>query len=149
MRSAFQDFASHKETICVVGLGYVGLPLATLFARKFKVVGFDINRQRIGELESGVDRTRELTREQLAGSPITYSSDPITLAAARLIIVTVPTPIDDHKNPDLTPLVKASQMIGKHIKAGTTVVYESTVYPGCTEEDCLPLIEKESGLKWK
>ncbi len=133
----------------MIGLGYVGLPLANLFSRKFKVVGFDINQQRICELKAGVDRTRELTEEQLKLSSLSYSSDPICLASARLIIVTVPTPIDDHKNPDLTPLVKASTMIGKHIKGGTTVVYESTVYPGCTEEDCLPLIEDESGLKWK
>ena len=133
----------------MIGLGYVGLPLANLFARKFKVVGFDINRQRISELASGHDRTRELTKEQLTQSALTYAHDPVVLAQARLIIVTVPTPIDDHKNPDLTPLVKASTMIGQYIKAGTTVVYESTVYPGCTEEDCLPLIENESGLKWK
>ncbi len=145
---SYQDFADRKETICVIGLGYVGLPLANLFARKFKVIGFDINRERIGELEQGHDRTRELTTEQLKSSALTYSHDPECLAMARLIIVTVPTPIDDHKNPDLTPLIKASTMIGKHIKPGTTVVYESTVYPGCTEEACLPLIEQESGLKW-
>ena len=155
-RPAFADFASGKETIAVIGLGYVGLPLAALFARKFKVIGFDINVQRIRELETGYDRTRELTAEQLfavhrpsSNDRLTYSCDPKVLAQARLIIVTVPTPIDDHKNPDLTPLVKASTMLGKHIKAGTTVVYESTVYPGCTEEDCLPLIERESGMKWK
>ncbi|MDD3179543.1 MAG: nucleotide sugar dehydrogenase [Opitutaceae bacterium] len=165
-RPSFEDFITHKERICVVGLGYVGLPLAVAFAKRFAVVGFDINQQRVDELTTGHDRTRELTGEQLAavsvaGSQISafsspsprpglmFSTDPKALADARLIIVTVPTPIDDHKNPDLTPLVKASTMIGKQIKAGTTVVYESTVYPGCTEEDCLPLIEKESGLKWK
>jgi UDP-N-acetyl-D-galactosamine dehydrogenase len=148
-RPDFEDFVSRRETICVVGLGYVGLPLAVTFARKFKVVGFDINARRVAELQAGHDRTRELTKEQLQASPITFSTDPITLSAARLIIVTVPTPIDDHKNPDLTPLVKSSTMIGQYIKPGTTVVYESTVYPGCTEEDCLPLIEKGSGLKWK
>jgi UDP-N-acetyl-D-galactosamine dehydrogenase len=176
IRPSFADFASGNETIAIVGLGYVGLPLAALFARKFKVTGFDINAQRITELEGGLDRTRELSREQLeaarrqtievgeqtkgggsdvgrqtsdVGPGLIYSTDPKVLSKARLIIVTVPTPIDDHKNPDLTPLVKSSTMIGRHIVAGTTVVYESTVYPGCTEEDCLPLIEKESGLKWK
>ncbi len=169
IRPSFADFASGSETIAIVGLGYVGLPLAALFARKFKVIGFDINAQRITELESGLDRTRELSREQLeaarrqrpedggqakggesdVGPGLIFSTDPKVLSMARLIIVTVPTPIDDHKNPDLTPLVKSSTMIGRHITAGTTVVYESTVYPGCTEEDCLPLIEKESGLKWK
>lgn len=182
IRPSFDDFAHGREAICVVGLGYVGLPLAALFARKFKVVGFDVNKQRVVELESGHDRTRELTAEQLAAvrmqtekqkgalSPgarsselvapssklparssegLAFSTNPAVLADARLIIVTVPTPIDDHKNPDLTPLVKASEMIGRHIQPGTTVVYESTVYPGCTEEDCLPLIERGSGLKWK
>lgn len=180
-RPTFDDFSNGRESICVVGLGYVGLPLAALFARKFKVVGFDVNKQRVAELEAGHDRTRELSAEQLRAvgavigdqssvtggakaevtprnqqpvtnnqSPgLTFSTDPAVLAAARLIIVTVPTPIDDHKNPDLTPLVKASQMIGRYIKPGTTVVYESTVYPGCTEEDCLPLIEQGSGLKWQ
>ncbi len=158
VRPSLADFACGKETIAVVGLGYVGLPLAALFARKFKVIGFDINPRRVADLETGHDRTRELSPDQLAaarfgatasGLGLTYSTDPKILRQARLIIVTVPTPIDDHKNPDLTPLVKSSTMIGRHISMGTTVVYESTVYPGCTEEDCLPLIEKESGLKWK
>lgn len=157
IRPSFADFASGKETIAIVGLGYVGLPLAALFARKFKVIGFEINAQRVTELEGGLDRTRELSSKQLSSvirplslAPgLSFSTDPKVLSQARLIIVTVPTPIDDHKNPDLTPLVKSSTMIGRHIVAGTTVVYESTVYPGCTEEDCLPLIEKESGLKWK
>ena len=156
-RPSYNDFASGSETIAIVGLGYVGLPLAALFARKFKVIGFDINAQRITELEAGRDRTRELSSEQLSSvlrppssAPgLSFSTDPKVLSKARLIIVTVPTPLDDHKNPDLTPLVKSSTMIGQHVVAGTTVVYESTVYPGCTEEDCLPLIEKESGLKWK
>jgi len=157
-RPTFADFASGKETIAVVGLGYVGLPLAALFARKFKVIGFDINLQRIAELEADYDRTRELLPAQLTaarvsatscGIGLTYASDPEVLRQARLIIVTVPTPIDSHKNPDLSPLVKSSAMIGRHIRNGSTVVYESTVYPGCTEEDCLPIIEKESGMKWK
>jgi UDP-N-acetyl-D-galactosamine dehydrogenase len=152
----FNEFTEHRAKICVVGLGYVGLPLAALFARKFRVVGFDINEGRVRELGEGHDRTRELAAEQLAavrptknGAGLEFSTDPAVLADVRLVIVTVPTPIDEHKNPDLTPLVGASRMIGKHIKAGTTVVYESTVYPGCTEEDCLPLIEKASGLKWR
>jgi UDP-N-acetyl-D-galactosamine dehydrogenase len=178
-RPTFADFESGKASIAIIGLGYVGLPLAAVFARKFKVIGFDINEQRVSELKAGHDRTRELSREQLAtassakgegemakgegqggkgssasqvssaGPGLVFSTDPKVLAEARIIIVTVPTPIDDHKNPDLTPLVKSSTTIGRHIKAGTTVVYESTVYPGCTEEDCLPIIEKESGLKWK
>ena len=148
-RPSHEHFLSRQESICVIGLGYVGLPLAVLFASKFKVVGFDINPERVRELNEGSDRTRELTSEQLRRHPITFTTDPACLAHSRFIIVTVPTPIDDHKNPDLTPLVKASEMIGKFIQSGATVVYESTVYPSCTEEDCLPLIERHSGLVWK
>lgn len=147
--TAFERFESKAETICVIGLGYVGLPLAALLATKFKVIGLDINKDRVRELRSGFDRTRELTTEQLAKTALTFSFDPEVLGQSRFIIVTVPTPIDDHKNPDLTPLIKASEMIGRYIKPGTIVVYESTVYPGCTEEDCLPVIERVSGLRWK
>ncbi|MFM8360484.1 MAG: nucleotide sugar dehydrogenase, partial [Verrucomicrobiota bacterium] len=145
----YADFASQSASICVIGLGYVGLPLAAALASKFRVVGLDIQAARIEELNCGYDRTAELTAEQLRRHPITFTSDPQVLAEARFIIVTVPTPIDAHRQPDLTPLVKASRMIGRHLRPGTTVVYESTVYPGCTEEDCLPLIEEESGLKWR
>ncbi|MES2695516.1 MAG: NAD(P)-binding domain-containing protein, partial [Verrucomicrobiota bacterium] len=144
-----QAFESKTASICVVGLGYVGLPLAALLSKKFKVVGLDINSARVTELKAGRDHTRELTSEQLAGSPVQFTTDASTLGDCRFIIITVPTPIDAHKKPDLTPLVGASRMVGKYIKPGTTVVYESTVYPGCTEDDCIPLIEKESGLKWK
>lgn len=146
---AFELFDSKSETICVIGLGYVGLPLAVLFARKFNVVGFDLNQERVRELREGFDRTRELTTEQLRQNTVVFTTDPQVIAESRLIIVTVPTPIDEHKNPDLTPLIKASETIGRYIKPGTTVVYESTVYPGCTEEDCLPIIERTSGLRWK
>lgn len=145
----FVDFEAKRESIAVVGLGYVGLPLAALFARRFKVYGFDINAQRVKELGEGLDRTRELSTEQLRQNPVEFTTDAQVLALSRLIIVTVPTPIDEHKNPDLTPLVRASAMIGQHIKPGTLVVYESTVYPGCTEQECIPLIERASGLKWK
>jgi UDP-N-acetyl-D-galactosamine dehydrogenase len=150
-RPGFTDFITGKEKICLVGLGYVGLPLAVAFAKKFKVTGFDINESRVAELRKGEDRTREISSSQLSAvSPqLSFTTDPKALSEARVIIVTVPTPIDDHKNPDLTPLVKSSTTIGRHVQPGTTVVYESTVYPGCTEEDCLPIIERESGLKWK
>jgi UDP-N-acetyl-D-galactosamine dehydrogenase len=156
-RPRFEDFASGREKIALVGLGYVGLPLAVAFARKFRVVGFDINAQRIAELNQGQDRTREVSAEQLSsairspssGSGLEFSCDPAVLNACRLIIVTVPTPIDEHKRPDLTPLVKSSTTIGRYLAAGSTVVYESTVYPGCTEEDCVPIIERESGFKWR
>lgn len=146
---SFDGLASKEVSICVVGLGYVGLPLAVALASKFDVIGFDINATRVHELDEGRDRTGELTLENLRRYPIQFTSDPLFLSKSRFIIVTVPTPIDAQRRPDLTPLASASRMVGHHIKPGTTVVYESTVYPGCTEEDCIPLIEKESGLKWK
>lgn len=145
----FEYFLDRKASICVIGLGYVGLPLAVAFASKFDVVGFDVNPNRIRELEEGFDRTEELTTEQLRQHPIRFTTNPDALSRAGFIVVTVPTPIDAHRRPDLTPLINASQMIGRNIQPGTTVVYESTVYPGCTEEDCLPMIEKESGFKWR
>ncbi len=129
-RPTFESFLDRQESICVIGLGYVGLPLAALFASRFRVIGFDINATRVRELTDGFDRTRELSPEQLRRHPLTFTTDPEALRQSRFIVVTVPTPIDQHKNPDLTPLVKASEMIGKHIQPGTTVVYESTVYPG-------------------
>lgn len=147
-RPSYIDFAERRERIGVIGLGYVGLPLAHAFAEKFDVVGIDISAERVAELKAGKDRTGELSADQLKATKLQFSSDLSALKSCRLIIVTVPTPIDDHKNPDLTPLVKASTSVGRHLAVGTTVVYESTVYPGCTEEDCLPVIERESGKKW-
>jgi UDP-N-acetyl-D-galactosamine dehydrogenase len=147
MRVYFSEFESQKAAICVIGLGYVGLPLAVALASRFKVIGLDVNPQRIAELQRGHDRTGELTTEQLQCHPIRFTTDPEVISEARFLIVTVPTPIDAHRRPDLTPLIKASASIGHHIRPGTTVVYESTVYPGCTEEDCLPIIEKLSGLQ--
>ena len=146
--ASFDAFASREAGIAVVGLGYVGLPLAVVLASRFRVTGLDINPVRIEELKRGVDRTRELTPEALKRHPIEFTTNPAVLSEARLILVTVPTPIDAHRLPDLGPLEGASRMIGRHLKPGTTVVYESTVYPGCTEEDCLPLIEAGSGLRW-
>ena len=146
-RPIYKDFAEMRERIGVIGLGYVGLPLAHAFAAKFNVVGIDISADRVAELKSGYDRTEELTAEQLKSVKLEYSSDLAVLKSCRLVIVTVPTPIDDHKNPDLTPLLKASESIGRNLAAGATVVYESTVYPGCTEDDCLPVIEITSGKK--
>lgn len=138
-----------KPHIAIVGLGYVGLPLAVCFARKFQVTGFDIDHGRISELESGHDRTREVDAETLRASSLVFSSEPADLKRADVIIITVPTPIDEHKRPDLGPLIGASSTVGKNLSAGSIVVYESTVYPGATEEDCVPILEKESGLKWK
>jgi len=135
--------------ICVIGLGYVGLPLAHAFSEKYKVVGFDISQWRIDELSSGYDRTLELNETQVNealnnGMQFTLNVDDIK--NCNIYIVTVPTPIDKHKKPDLTPLIKASETIGKVLKKDDIVIYESTVYPGATEEDCVPVLEKFSGL---
>ena len=135
-----------SSRIAIIGLGYVGLPLALEFARKFQTIGFDINARRIAELKSGHDRTQEAEPEELASSNLEFASDPAEIADANIYIVTVPTPIDEHKRPDLGPLISASQAIGKLLQPGNIVIYESTVYPGCTEEDCVPILERESGL---
>lgn len=136
-----------KATIAVIGLGYVGLPLAAEFGKHRAVIGFDIQANRIAELRDGQDRTRELNAAEMAEAQhLTFSSNPDDLAAATIFIVTVPTPIDAHKRPDLTPLIKASETVGKVLKKGDIVIYESTVYPGATEEDCVPVLERVSGL---
>ncbi|MGA9295015.1 MAG: Vi polysaccharide biosynthesis UDP-N-acetylglucosamine C-6 dehydrogenase TviB [Ignavibacteriaceae bacterium] len=133
----------------VIGLGYVGLPLAVEFGKKYKVIGFDINEKRINELKSGKDRTLEVSSEELAeAEKLSFTTDLEDLKKAEVYIVTVPTPVDDFKIPDLTPVIKASETAGKVIQKGDIVIYESTVYPGCTEEDCVPVIEKFSGLKF-
>jgi len=133
--------------VAIIGLGYVGLPLAVEFGKKFPTVGFDINQTRVQELRDGNDFTLEVSSEELADSPfISYACDVDDIRDCNFYIVTVPTPIDEHKQPDLTPLIKASQMLGSIVNKGDIVVYESTVYPGATEEACLPEIEKVSGL---
>lgn len=142
-------FDINNLKIAVLGLGYVGLPLAVEFGRKYNVIGFDINAKRVSELKSGRDHTLEVSAEDLTQATyLTYSSSLDDLKTANFFIVTVPTPIDDHRQPDLTPLIKASETLGKVVKSGDIVVYESTVYPGATEEDCIPVIEKISGLKF-
>jgi UDP-N-acetyl-D-galactosamine dehydrogenase len=144
-----------EKKIAVIGLGYVGLPLAIEFGKKYKVLGFDIHQARIDELSRGEDRTMEADLEGLHSvmntsgeTGLTFSSEPEELKSCNIYIVTVPTPIDQFKAPDLTPLIKASEMLGKVLNAGDIVIYESTVYPGCTEEDCVPVLEKFSGLKF-
>jgi UDP-N-acetyl-D-glucosamine/UDP-N-acetyl-D-galactosamine dehydrogenase len=135
--------------IAIIGLGYVGLPLAVYLGRHFPVLGFDINLERVAELKVGHDRTRECSKADIElSTKLTYSTDPDSFGDCNFFIVTVPTPIDAAKRPDLTPLIKASETIGKSIKRGAIVVYESTVYPGATEEICIPVIEKHSGLKY-
>lgn len=135
--------------IAIIGLGYVGLPLAVEFGKKFDVVGFDINQSRISELQDGCDHTLEVSAEELRASPrLAYICDVNQLDSCNFYIVTVPTPIDNYKQPDLTPLIKASETIAKVLNKGDVVVYESTVYPGATEEECIPVLERYSGLKY-
>lgn len=141
------NFSIQDTRIAILGLGYVGLPLAAEFGKHFPTVGFDINKARLAELQGGVDSTLEVSSEELAeATQLTYSAEISALQECNVFIVTVPTPINEHKQPDLTPLLKASAVIGKALKQGDIVIYESTVYPGATEEDCVPVLERESGL---
>jgi UDP-N-acetyl-D-galactosamine dehydrogenase len=136
-------------SIAIIGLGYVGLPLAVEFGKKYRTLGFDINQRRVAELKDGIETTLEVDSEELKrATKLSYSTDIEDLRQATVYIVTVPTPIDEYKQPDLTPLVKASETLGKVIKKGDTVIYESTVYPGATEECCVPVIERVSGLRF-
>ncbi|WP_158827205.1 nucleotide sugar dehydrogenase [Mucilaginibacter lacusdianchii] len=145
---------NQTDTIAIIGLGYVGLPLAVEFGKKYKVVGFDINTSRINELNSGNDHTLETSPEELkavsmpanSSSGVYFTADSNYLQACNIFIVTVPTPVDQYNNPDLSSLLKASETVGQALKKGDVVVYESTVYPGCTEEVCVPILEKTSGL---
>ncbi len=142
-----QTFPHTKDTkIAVIGLGYVGMPLALALSHHFKVTGFDINRKRIADLKNGYDSNREVGKEELGASPCFFTADEKDLDGQDLFIVTVPTPIDEQNNPDLTLVRKASEMVGRHVKPGNVVVYESTVYPGVTEDVCGPIIAAESGL---
>ncbi len=135
--------------IAIIGLGYVGLPLAVEFGKKFETLGFDINQKRISELNAGRDSTLEVSESELAGTAMLSFSDNVSdLKNCNVYIVTVPTPIDDHKQPDLTHLIKASEMLGKVLSRGDIIIYESTVYPGATEEECVPAVESVSGLKF-
>ncbi len=139
------------KKIAIIGLGYVGLPLAVAFSEKYPVVGYDIAQWRVDELNNGYDRTLEVSEEDLKAAldrGIKFTNKLDEIKDANVYIVTVPTPIDNHKNPDLTPLQKASEALGKVLKKGDIVIYESTVYPGCTEEVCVPILEKVSGLKF-
>lgn len=142
-------YSSKKEKICVVGLGYVGLPVALEFARKFKVVGFDINAKRVAMMQKGIDPSNELDSQEFEGCDIQFTAKPDEIKSCTFYIVAVPTPINEHKNPDLKPLLSACKIVGGVLKKGDVVVFESTVYPGCTEEDCVPVLEKESGLKFE
>jgi len=143
-----EDFLQKKKLVSVIGLGYVGLPLALVLAKKFRVIGFDINAARVAQMQQSIDPSQELNASAFEGADITFTHQVEDLQQAHFHIVAVPTPIDEHNNPDLTPLLKASKTVGKQLKKGDYVVFESTVYPGCTEEDCVPILEHESGLKF-
>jgi UDP-N-acetyl-D-galactosamine dehydrogenase len=144
----YDSLTTGESKLAVVGLGYVGLPLAVHLAGHFKVVGFDLKTERIQELQNGFDRTLEVTSDQLKNAGCRYTDNPRDLAACQLVIVAVPTPIDEYRIPDLSPLRGASATVGKQLQKGACVVYESTVYPGTTEEVCIPILEAESGLKF-
>jgi len=140
---------AHNRKISVVGLGYVGLPVAVEFGKSRQVIGFDINSIRIAELKQGIERTNEVEADDLASADILYTCDASDLKKADFHIIAVPTPVNNAKQPDLSPVIKASRTVGQQLKKGDIVVYESTVYPGATEEDCIPVLEQESGLVWR
>jgi UDP-N-acetyl-D-galactosamine dehydrogenase len=144
----YQKLLAKEEKISLIGLGYVGLPIALEFARKTSVIGFDIKEERVEMMRNHIDPSRELKKEAFEGTDIVYTANPEDLKDATFHIVAVPTPIDTHNMPDLTPLLAATKTVGKILKKGDYVVYESTVYPGATEEDCVPLLEELSGLKY-
>ncbi len=142
--------ASTSPTVAVIGLGYVGLPLAVEFGKKYRTLGLDMSAEKVAAYQRFFDPTGEVSGDELrAAKQLSCGTDPTVLSQADFIVVAVPTPVDDAHRPDFTPLVKSSESVGKHIKRGATVVYESTVYPGATEEVCIPIIERLSGLKWK
>jgi len=143
----YEKLVSGEEKLSLVGLGYVGMPIAVAFARKIKVVGFDLNKEKIGLYQSGVDPTNEVGNEVIRNTRVDFTADPARLKEAKFHIVAVPTPVNDDHTPDLTPVEGASRILGQNLTKGSVVVFESTVYPGVTEEICVPILEKESGLK--
>ena len=145
--SVYDSLVRREKILCVIGLGYVGMPLAIAFSEKVNVIGFDINQEKIRRYQEGSDPTMEVGDERIRNSEMVFSSDESVLDDASFFIVAVPTPINNDKTPDLNPVLEASRIVGKHLKPGDFVVYESTVYPGCTEEKCIPVLEKQSNLK--
>lgn len=145
--SLYEDIKSKKEKIALVGLGYVGMPIAVAFAKKAKVIGFDLNKEKIASYKAGKDATKEVGDEVISRTTVEFTSDPEDLKGAKFYIVAVPTPINQDKTPDLYPVESASRILGRNLSKGSIVVYESTVYPGVTEDICVPILEKESGLK--
>lgn len=143
----YEDIVSGKEKVSLVGLGYVGMPIAVAFAKKIKVVGFDLNAAKIDLYKQGIDPTNEVGNDAIAQSTVEFTADPSKLREAKFHIVAVPTPVNDDHTPDLTPVEGASRILGQNLSKGSVIVFESTVYPGVTEDVCVPIIEKESGLK--
>lgn len=148
MNTLFKDLVQKKAKICVIGLGYVGLPIALEFAKKFSVIGFDINEKRVALMRQGIDPSKELAAEEFEHTDIYFTASLEEIRDAQFYVVAVPTPIDEHKIPDLRPLLSACNTVGQVLKKGDYVVFESTVYPGCTEEDCVPVLEQLSGLRF-
>ena len=145
--SLYEKIVSGEEKISLVGLGYVGMPIAVAFARKVKVVGFDLNEVKISLYKSGIDPTKEVGDAVIKETTVEFTADPAKLKEAKFHIVAVPTPVNDDHTPDLTPVEGASRLLGQNLTKGSIVVFESTVYPGVTEDVCVPILEKESGLK--
>ena len=146
-RNLYEDIVGRREKISLVGLGYVGMPIAVSFSKKAEVIGFDINQSKIELYQQGIDPTREVGNEAIKACSVDFTSDESRLREARFHIVAVPTPVNPDHTPDLSPVLGASAILGRNLVPGSIVVYESTVYPGCTEEDCLPILEELSGLK--
>lgn len=145
----YNKLLKKEATIAVIGLGYVGLPIALAFAKKVKVIGFDIHEERVKMMQNNIDPSQEMQRKDFEGCDIKFTTSIDVLKEANFFIIAVPTPIDEHNHPNLKPLISASHTVGKALKKGDYVVYESTVYPGCTEEDCIPVLEEVSGLKFR
>ena len=145
--SLYEKIVNREEKIAIVGLGYVGMPLAVAFAKKLDVIGYDVNQEKIKLYKSGVDPTREVGDDAIKNTTVDFTSDETRLAEAKFIIIAVPTPINIDHTPDLTPVIGASEIVGRNMAKGSIVVYESTVYPGCTEDVCIPILEKQSGLR--
>ncbi|MBP9152702.1 MAG: nucleotide sugar dehydrogenase, partial [Flavobacteriales bacterium] len=148
MKNIYEKLLDKEAKLAVIGLGYVGLPIALEFARRIKVVGFDINQERVDLMKNNIDPSEELESSDFEGCDILFTTDINDLKDVQFFIVAVPTPIDQHNLPDLRPVLGASKTVGGALKKGDYVVYESTVYPGCTEEDCVPVLEEISGLKF-
>ena len=143
----YEQLLNGEEKLSLVGLGYVGMPIAVAFAKKVPVIGFDLNEKKIAQYKAGVDPTKEVGDDAIRQTTVDFTADPARLKEARFHIVAVPTPVNDDHTPDLSPVEGASRIVGQNLTKGSIVVYESTVYPGVTEDVCVPILEKESGLK--